>query len=283
VLKALAKQPEERYQGAAEMAQSLRQAAEAAGRTLPERISLPLSFTTPQAPGEAVAVLSGTARDKVADPGFASDDTDTSLNSQPEAGGAAGPHAPALDVPVANQVLRPVVVAVTRLAEGVQAEARTPTEKAVAEQLSSKRGVGKAALGMAGLLVGGNLLAVMLGILTHDWSIYGYGWPMEVLWIGVGLCALMYASRAPGFVIPIALIMGNGFIFAYCSITGWWNHWALLWLMEPFLLAGGIAVMANLVRRAEEGRDTARRLGWVLGRVGLLVSLLVMVLAWVLR
>jgi tRNA A-37 threonylcarbamoyl transferase component Bud32 len=79
VLKALAKRPEERYQSAAEMAEALRQAAEAAGVDLPARISLPLSFTTAQAPAESVAVLSGTAREKIADAGFAADDTDGTL------------------------------------------------------------------------------------------------------------------------------------------------------------------------------------------------------------
>jgi tRNA A-37 threonylcarbamoyl transferase component Bud32 len=82
VLKALAKRPEERYQSAAEMAQALRQAAEAAGVELPARISLPLSFTTVQAPAESVAVLSGTAREKIADAGFAADDTDGTLGQR---------------------------------------------------------------------------------------------------------------------------------------------------------------------------------------------------------
>jgi hypothetical protein len=79
VLKALAKHPEDRYQSAAEMAQALHQAAEAAEVDLPARISLPLSFTTAQAPAESVAVLSGTARAKIADAGFAADDTDGTL------------------------------------------------------------------------------------------------------------------------------------------------------------------------------------------------------------
>jgi tRNA A-37 threonylcarbamoyl transferase component Bud32 len=82
VLKALAKRPEERYQSAAEMAQALRQAAEVAGVELPARISLPLSFTTTQSPAESVAVLSGTARQKIADAGFAADDTDGTLGQR---------------------------------------------------------------------------------------------------------------------------------------------------------------------------------------------------------
>jgi hypothetical protein len=139
-----------------------------------------------------------------------------------------------------------------------------------------------AVLGTIGLLAGGNLLAVMLGILTNDWTIFGRGWPMEILWVSVGLCAILYASREPWLMVPISLVLGNGFIFAYCAITGWWHHWALLWMLEPFFLIGSIVVARHLSQRGEEGRETARQLGWTLGRLALLVSLVVLVLGWLL-
>jgi serine/threonine protein kinase len=93
VLKALAKRPEERYQSAEEMAQALHRAAEEAGTELPAHISLPLSFTTAEAPSEPVAVFSGPVREKIQEAQFAADDTDETLGQHLAAEGAEGKRA----------------------------------------------------------------------------------------------------------------------------------------------------------------------------------------------
>ncbi|MEM7116727.1 MAG: serine/threonine-protein kinase [Chloroflexota bacterium] len=65
LLRALAKNPDDRYQRAEKMSEALLQAAAALEVELPVMISPPLSFTTQIAPSESVAVLSGTMRQKL--------------------------------------------------------------------------------------------------------------------------------------------------------------------------------------------------------------------------
>jgi len=78
ILKALAKQPEDRYASAVEMSRALEAAAAEAGIEVPERISLPQAkdLLPPAAPA---AVFSGEARQHISDHGFAVDDTDADL------------------------------------------------------------------------------------------------------------------------------------------------------------------------------------------------------------
>ena len=90
VLKALSKRPADRHQTAEEMSEALYEAAGEAGIDIPQRISLPLSFTTSEAPAESVAVFSGTARERITDVDFAGDDTDASLGQKLKATGEEG-------------------------------------------------------------------------------------------------------------------------------------------------------------------------------------------------
>ncbi|MFP4344887.1 MAG: serine/threonine-protein kinase [Anaerolineales bacterium] len=82
VLKAVAKEPEARYQEAKEMAEALRAAVEELEIVLPATLPQPFTFSTEEAPSDSVAVFSGKARERLAEEGFAADETDVTLGAR---------------------------------------------------------------------------------------------------------------------------------------------------------------------------------------------------------
>ena len=244
VLKSLAKQPEERYQIAKEMAQALAQATQEAGIVLPECISLPLSFKTPEAPSESVAVISGTAREKITNADFAKDDTNAGLSQS-----AIAEHAAKVTPPPTEPT--------------AAAPARLPAWFFI--------------LGAIGLLVCCNSAAVMATGIKHD--LFTHIWPVELLLVAVLLSVVMAASRSIWILIPAGLVLGNGILLSYYSITGFWRHWNFLWPLEPFLVVGVILLTIALLRLGERSRQLARLLGWAMAAMALLLIIPVTLLS----
>jgi serine/threonine protein kinase len=245
VLKALAKDPDHRFQSAEEMAQALRQAAEEAEIEQPTRISLPLSFTTAEAPSESVAVLSGTAREKIADAEFAGDETDATLGERlaRESSHSKDP----------ADITLPLIGKLNRL---------NPWQ---------------AVLGFVGITAAWNLLAVMAAGMTNQWELFAIGWPVELFLVGLGLCLIFIATDAHGLLIPAGIISGNGFLFLYYTLTKNWNHWAFLWPLEVILVGVTVIVGVRAIREKKHSRALGRQIGVAIGIVSVMMIAFTMV------
>jgi tRNA A-37 threonylcarbamoyl transferase component Bud32 len=241
VLQSLAKQPDDRYQSAAEMALALRQVVEEAGIQVPARVPLPLSFRTAERPSEPIAVYSGTAIGRIGDAGFAVEDTDAGLDGYLKAERAA----------------------------------RAPKSSRVPV------GLGKAILRAVGLVLVGNMAALTAAALSDRWPIWTTGWPIELLLVGLGLCVIMHATSCVWLLIPIGVLLGNGLFLSYSSLSGNWHHWRFLWPFELWLALLVVLVTLWLARRDDRARRVSRWLGRALGWIAVTWSLLVAAAAMV--
>jgi tRNA A-37 threonylcarbamoyl transferase component Bud32 len=276
VLKALSKRPEARYQSAQEMAGALRAAVETAKVDLPTRISLPLSFTTVEAPSESVAVLSGTAREKVVDEEFAAEDTQMSLGHRltPEAEAA-------IVEPVPGQPAKRVARREERLdGKGAQRAVRETAPRR-AGFAGEPRGGTRIILNAAGLVVVGNLAAILVGLITGWWGIYGRGWPFELLLVGLGLSMIMEATGSIWMLIPTAIVLGNGYLMSFYALTGLWRFWAFLWPLEPLLIAGTVLYTLRLADRPNEAREVVYRIAQAPRRPTVVVAVVVMLVGMI--
>jgi hypothetical protein len=312
VLKSLAKRPRERYQSAGEMAEALQKASKRAKLKLPARISLPLSFSTAEAPSESVVVLSGTAREKVADLEFAIDDTDAELGQtlakeaedlwlamDAEEGGPDGEpvlfaeqgrlprKAPELE-PAYAEAIGPISAgeaidsareALSGAGDALQESADVLLARSPAAGSSLEgAGTGRTILYALGLVAVVNLLVVFLGVLTGWWGVFRRGWPFEFLVVGAGLCLIMETTANVWLLIPTGIILGNGAILSFYAITGLWRWWAFLWPLEPLLIIGTVLFTIWLADQGERGRQTARHLGRSLRRPALVLIPIVVLL-----
>jgi hypothetical protein len=192
ILRALAKDPDDRYQCAAEMARALREAAQEAEVDLPERISLPLSFTTPEAPSDSVAVFSGAEREKITPVEFADDDTQAAsgersmshrredVADRPLLGELPWPVLLAAGVPLAVNVVAFAVAALVGWEE-VFSLAWPAELFLVAGSLSLVMSFAGAIWMLAPVgILGGSGFIFLYSTLTRDWRQWIFLWAFEV-------------------------------------------------------------------------------------------------------
>jgi len=123
-------------------------------------------------------------------------------------------------------------------------------------------GAGQAAIMGASILVGANLMIVGIGVATGWWGFFEYGWAAELLLVSILLSLLMHALSNIWMIIPVGILLGNGLLFSFLSITGSWGLMGLFWPLEPLLVGGTIYLAITLSRNApQHASRLARQLG----------------------
>ncbi len=231
-LTALAKRPQDRFGSASEMAERLLAAAKETGVDVPETITLPKMVNSPSSdkPGP-VAVFSGPARQRIPDQGFASGDTAIT----------SGNHNP---------------TGLTRITESVKTLFTPPARYG---EVTPKH-VTAAALYSVGGILFVNMALIWLGGIFGV-KVWGHAWPLEIIAVGVLLSSLMAALANPWMLVPSGILLGNGLMFSFYTLSGWWSLWTIFWPLEPILVGLSIVAPFWLMRQGKRGAWLARRIG----------------------
>ncbi len=210
VLKALAKDPEDRYQSAEEMVNALQQAGKSDLPTSVRPILPPIGNAVSQ------AVFSGTSRQQLVDKSFAEADTDFNI---------------ATTLPSADATHPP--------AAGAAAPGALSQLDALSERLAPSTAA--AALLSLGTILLANFFVAMLLVYTHI-NGFVYGWPFEIFLFAGFLSSIGWSLRKAELLTPAALFAGNAILLAYCALTSRWGDWMFLWMLEPFIFAAAIVI-----------------------------------------
>jgi hypothetical protein len=213
-----------------------------------------------------VAVLSGSARQRLRDDDFATEDTDARLGEK-----------------LAAEAAAQAAATPDRAESGVKLSMRVekePDKPAAAR--ATGLGAGPSILNAVTLLVGFNLLALFIGIPTNWWGTLGRGWPVELLFVGLLLAAVMHKTRSIWLLIPAAIVLGNGALFSFYSITHAWRLWIWLWPLEPLLVGGAIYYTFRLTGDDERASEVVQRFPHAVWRPTIGLALIVAVLGLIL-
>jgi serine/threonine protein kinase len=229
LLKVLSKNPEDRYQTALEMAQAIRAAAEEAGVQLPDRISLPLTASIAVA-AEPISVISGTARKDITNADFAKDQTDAVPAAANQSAGAQN-----------------VVV-----------------ETKSIDWWSLTKKYGLIALIWLSIIVGLNMVFLAIAGVSGSLDIFIYGWPLQVLTVGLAFAYVMLATRWLWVLIPTSAFLVSAGLLSYYWFTGNWGNWTLWMLTGPVVVGTIIVTIILYIANRKLARQVAYYTGMVL-------------------
>ena len=122
------------------------------------------------------------------------------------------------------------------------------------------------------LILSGLLLISNLFNWSRGWALF---WPLLLIALAAGFTAAAIWSLNIWLFIPAIIVGINGLVFQFCSLTGWWHLWSILWVIEP--LSVGFALIFVSVFTKSQG---LRKAGFIVTAVaGVCVSIMTIILS----
>jgi len=240
VLKALAKEPTDRFQSANEMLAAIEKALESEILEGARRVVQPPGGISPN------AVFSGKARQKIMGQRITEEDTDFDVQlPQPEGRAEQTPFSLS---PVIGNLL--------------------PRLERFARPLSPVSAVFISLV----LFTVVNLFAAILGAASGH-SIFQYGWAFEIFLVSALLAFIGWGTQTPWLLTPGIIIFSNAALLGYSAITGRWADWVFLWMFEPLIIGLAIYLPHKMTRRSEsEAQAWGRLSGMALAILAILMA-----------
>jgi len=138
-----------------------------------------------------------------------------------------------------------------------------------------KRGLGGLFIPGLPVLATGTIL--LLASIFPRWNVWAWLWPWEVIGVALGFLFAALSMKVIWLLIPAIILGANGVLFQFCTITGWWEVWSLLWVIEP--LSVGLALLLINTQRPSRGLRTAGIVLCAWAAFGFLESVVVVLLS----
>jgi serine/threonine protein kinase len=250
VLKALAKDPADRFQNADEMSEAI--------ENIENNLSMDKRPTVlPPGGFSQQAVFSGTSRNQITDHRFADIDTDSGIKPIRN---ASSPD------PVPDSLLITFLSTLTNSLGKLRIFRISPSSSVFS--------------GLA-LYLFANFIITMLGTVSGR-NIISLVWPIEIFLFASFLALIGWGTQAWGLMIPSGIFFGNALIFAYCALTGRWGDWAFLWMVELLVLWLSILVPIRISQIPEAGVIWSRFFGLAMPILTILCAAINILLAFAL-
>ncbi len=93
-------------------------------------------------------------------------------------------------------------------------------------------------------------LILLYASVFNQWHIWSFAWSFIIVALAVGFLLAMVFTRNIWLGIPTILIGANALVLTFCSLTGLWSWWAVLWTVEPLALGLVFFLIAYQTRSA---------------------------------